>query len=62
MSKDIREELKAHYLDYVNNYITVATWGLDNNLDEAYAQQIIDMGRELHNEDAKGLKFPTVNF
>lgn len=62
MSKDIREELKAHYLDYFNNYITVATWGLDNNLDEPHAQQIIDMGRELHNEDATGLKYPSVIF
>jgi hypothetical protein len=56
MSKDIREELKAFYLDYVNNYISVAAWGLDNNLDEDDAIQIIDMGRKLHDQDVEYAK------
>lgn len=62
MSKDIREELKACYLDYANNYLTVATWGLDNNLSELDAAQIIDMGRKYHNEDAEAFKVPGPHF
>jgi len=62
MSKDIREELKAFYLDYANNYLTVATWGLDNNLSEEDANQIINMGRKLHDEDAEIFKIPGPHF
>jgi hypothetical protein len=56
MSQDIREQLKAHFLDYANNYLSIETWGLDKNINKEDATQIIDMGRRLHDEDAEALK------
>tara|TARA_B100002019_G_C20882646_1_gene409480 strand:+ start:175 stop:336 length:162 start_codon:yes stop_codon:yes gene_type:complete len=53
MSTDIREQLKAHYLNYFNNYISVEVWALDHNLNKEDGQKIIDLGRKLHEEDCR---------
>lgn len=52
MSKDIREELKAYFLDYINNYISHETWALDNNLEPTHARTLLDIGSKYHDEDA----------
>ncbi|MEL6509054.1 MAG: hypothetical protein AAFQ32_04640 [Pseudomonadota bacterium] len=48
-----REQAKAAYLDYVNNYLTVKVWAEHNDLKEADARVFISMGRQLHEADAK---------
>jgi hypothetical protein len=48
-----QEHLRTAYLDYVNNYITVAKFAEHNNITDTDAQIIIDMGRKYHEEYAK---------
>ena len=40
--------LRELYLDYVNNYLTVAKFAEHNGMTNAQAHAIIDIGRELH--------------
>jgi ADP-ribosylglycohydrolase len=42
---DIRETLKAEYLDWVNNYLTPAVFGEHRGLTEDQAHQLINLGR-----------------
>lgn len=46
--KSIRKSIVDLYLDYTNNYLTVAAFALDNNLSIKRACQIIDIGRRLN--------------
>jgi hypothetical protein len=44
---------KSHiemYLDYVNNYITLAKFAEDYNISEERALYIVNKGRELNNK------------
>ena len=43
------DQLQAFYLDYVNNYLTVARIAEHNGLTEHHAATLIDMGRKIHN-------------
>jgi hypothetical protein len=52
MSPDIREQMKAYYLDYFNNYISYETWGLNHNLSKEDAETVLSLGRRFHEEDA----------
>lgn len=53
----MRKQLKEAYLDYVNNYLTVAVWAEHNDLPLAEAHTLIDMGRRLHEQDvAEGFR------
>lgn len=45
----MRDTLIAAYLDYVNNYLTVATYAEHNGLTEAQAQTLIDLARTVAN-------------
>lgn len=38
------------YLDYVNNYLTLATFALDHNMTEKQARIAIDLGRKVHSQ------------
>jgi hypothetical protein len=42
---DIREILKAEYLDWVNNYLTPEVFGEHRGLTEDQAHQLIKLGR-----------------
>lgn len=53
MSQDLRETLKALYLDYFNNYISSETWSLNHNLSDEDGRKILEIGRRLHNEDSE---------
>jgi len=48
----MREKLIQSYLDYVNNYLTVEAFAFDKGVSIKVANTIIDLGRELNNEDA----------
>lgn len=44
----MREQLVAYYLDFVNNYLTVAKFAEHNGLTENQAMKVIELGKELH--------------
>lgn len=48
MNQTIRDCLINAYLEYVNNYLTVAKFAEHNGLTEAQAVTIIAIGKELH--------------
>jgi hypothetical protein len=43
------DQLQAFYIDYVNNYLTVACIAEHNGLTENHASTLIQMGRKIHN-------------
>lgn len=49
----MRERLKAMYLDWVNNFLTVPVFAEHYGISEKLAELIIDEGRELHNSDVE---------
>jgi hypothetical protein len=44
---DIREILKAEYLDYLNNYLSPSVFGEHRGLTEDQAHQLIKLGRAI---------------
>lgn len=56
MENTIREQLKSSFRDYFNNYLSVEAWATDNDLSAIEARTIIDIGRDLHDEDAEALQ------
>lgn len=44
----MRETLIGYYLDYVNNYLTVATFAEHNGLNREQALTAIQLGKQLH--------------
>ena len=42
------DQLQSFYLDYFNNYLTVARIAEDNGLSEEHTLALIDMGRIIH--------------
>lgn len=51
--KIMRSQLKEFYLDYVNNYLTVAKIAEHNEIAYKYAETLINIGRVLHNADCE---------
>jgi hypothetical protein len=49
--KIMRSQLKEFYLDYVNNYLSVAKIAEHNEIAYKYAETLINIGRVLHNAD-----------
>jgi len=49
----INEQLRAMFLDYYNNYLSVAKFAEHNEISEALALTIIDAGYELHEQYVK---------
>ena len=54
MQCSIRKRMIELYLDYVNNYLSVATFALDNNLTPERACLMITIGARLN--EIKGLE------
>ena len=52
----MREHLKAFYLEYVNDYLTVQAMSDYKHMTEADTQSCIDMGRRIHEEDVARAK------
>lgn len=48
--------LRAMFLDYFNNYLTVAKFAEHNEISEEQANQLIEMGRVLHEQHVQLLK------
>ena len=46
----INEQLRAMFLDYFNNYLSVAKFAEHNEISEAVALTIITAGKELHEQ------------
>lgn len=46
----IRKQLQAAFLDWKNNYLTVEKYAEHNSITAEQAQQIIDIGRECHEQ------------
>lgn len=44
-----REILKSLYIDYMNNYLTIATYADHVELTEKQAQVLINLAREVYN-------------
>ena len=49
--KTMRSQLKEFYLDYVNNYLTVAKIAENNEIAYSYTETLINIGRDLHEAD-----------
>ena len=49
--KIMRSQLKEFYLDYVNNYLTVAKIAEHNEIAYSYAETLINIGKALHEAD-----------
>ncbi len=45
---------EKHYLDWVNNYLTVEKFAEHNQLDVKTAQKILDLGCQVLSSDNKG--------
>ena len=52
----INEQLRAMFLDYFNNYLSVAKFAEHNEISEAVALTIITAGKELHEQYVKAHK------
>ena len=52
----INEQLRAMFLDYYNNYLSVAKFAEHNEISEAVALTIITAGKELHEQYVKAPK------
>ena len=50
----MRESLIAAYLDYLNNYLTVARYASDNGLTEEQAGALINLARHVFNSAHPG--------
>jgi hypothetical protein len=47
-SKRMSDQLQAFYLDYFNNYLTVDRIAEHNGMTKEHAQELINMGRIIH--------------
>lgn len=47
---NIKNILQTVYLDYLNNFITVAGFAEHYGLTTEQAEQVLDLGRTIHNE------------
>lgn len=53
MNISMRERMKALFLDWFNNYLTVEKMALDYNLEPEYMAEMIEIGRDIHEKDIK---------
>lgn len=44
----MKAQLQAAYLDYLNNYLTIAHFASDYDLSERQARKLIDLGQSVH--------------
>jgi len=44
----MKAQLQKAYLDWVNNYLTIAKFSEDYGLTEQQGQQLIELGRSVH--------------
>lgn len=44
-----REQAKEIYLDWINNYLTIATYADHHGLSEREATRLIDLVRDIYN-------------
>lgn len=51
------DQLQAFYLDWVNNYLTVAKIAEHNGITEPHALELINMGRKVH-----GIRVDALNY
>lgn len=49
MREQMRDKLIAAYLDYLNNYITIAVYAEHNGLTEVQAEVLIGLARDVAN-------------
>lgn len=49
MKMDVKETLKNIYLEYANDYLTVAKMAEHNNIAEQDMKMLIEMGRYYYN-------------
>ena len=47
-NQSLERVLREYYLDWVNNFLTVARFAEYHGLTTKQAQQVIEMGRDLH--------------
>lgn len=45
-----REVLRAIYLDWINNYLTITTFADHNGLTDEQARKLVDLAREVFND------------
>ena len=48
----MRELLESYYLDYFNNYLTVKSFAVDNQLTLGQASKVIELGRSINQDYA----------
>lgn len=48
MSKSIRETLIAQYLEFLNDYLTVAKFAEHKGLTEEQGRQLIELGKSIY--------------
>lgn len=46
--KNIRETLSAQYVDFLNDYLTVAKFAEHKGLTEDQARQLIELGKSIY--------------
>jgi hypothetical protein len=46
----MKKKLIAFYLDWTNNWLTISAFAEHYGLSEFHAQQLIEIGRQLHEE------------
>jgi len=54
--KNANQFLREMFLDYFNNYITVAKFAEHNEISTKQASALIEIGKELHEEYVKLMK------
>lgn len=52
----MKQKLIDFYLDFVNNYITIAKFSESNELEESITLELLEIGRNLHIEHVKTIK------
>jgi len=56
--KNSNQFLREMFLDYFNNYLSVAKFAEHNEISMTMATLLVEMGRELHEEYVQLLKNP----
>lgn len=52
----MKQKLIDFYLDFFNNYLTIAKFSESNGLGEGMTLDLLEIGRKLHEENAERLK------
>ena len=54
--RGLNDILRAYYLDWVNNWLTLASFAEYHDLTPSDAKKVIELGRKLHEQFCKGLR------